>query len=134
MPPLRDRDGDLPLLVRHFLNKYASKSGMQEKRIASEAMRMLSGYHWPGNVRELENAIERAIVLAGDRDITPDELIIPRVMKAPGGSRSLREHERDYVMRTLDEMGGNKTKTASALGVSLRWLHYKLAEWKDGSN
>ncbi|MCL4306544.1 sigma 54-interacting transcriptional regulator [bacterium] len=134
MPPLRDRDGDLPVLVRHFLHKYAVKTGTQEKKIMHEAMRMLASYHWPGNVRELENAVERAIVLAGDRDISPEELIIPRVIKAPGGSRSLREHEREYVLRTLEEMGGNKTKTAAALGVSLRWLHYKLAEWKDGGN
>ncbi len=134
MPPLRDRDGDLPVLVRHFLHKYAAKTGTQEKKIMHEAMRMLASYHWPGNVRELENAVERAIVLAGDRDISPEELIIPRVIKAPGGSRSLREHEREYVLRTLEEMGGNKTKTAAALGVSLRWLHYKLAEWKDGGN
>ncbi|MCB9357995.1 MAG: sigma 54-interacting transcriptional regulator [Calditrichaeota bacterium] len=134
MPPLRDRDGDLPLLVRHFLQKYSQKTSTPEKRITSEAMRMLSNYHWPGNVRELENAVERAIVLAGDRDLSPEELIIPRVVKAPGGSRSLREHEREYVLRTLEEMGGNKTKTAAALGVSLRWLHYKLAEWKEAGN
>ena len=93
-------------------------------------MRILEAYHWPGNVRELENAVERAIVLAEDRDIAPAELIIPRVTKPVGMAKSLKEYERELVVKTLEEMKGNKTHTAEALGVSLRWLHYKLAEWK----
>ncbi len=133
MPPLRDRIGDIPLLVQHFLAKHAQKSGARVKRINHDAMRIVEGYHWPGNVRELENAIERAIVLAEDRDITPNELIIPRVAKPMGAAKSLKEYERELVVKTLEEMKGNKTRTAEALGVSLRWLHYKLADWKPGS-
>ena len=133
MPPLRDRIGDIPLLVQHFLTKHAQKTETRVKRINGEAMRIVDGYHWPGNVRELENAIERAIVLAEDRDITPNELIIPRVAKPMGAAKSLKEYERELVIKTLDEMKGNKTRTAEALGVSLRWLHYKLADWKPGA-
>ncbi|HEY3296178.1 MAG TPA: sigma 54-interacting transcriptional regulator [bacterium] len=132
MPPLRERTGDIPLLVTHFLAKHANKNNDRVKKITNEAMRILETYHWPGNVRELENAVERAIVLAEDRDITPSELIIPRVAKPAGNSKSLKEYERDLVLKTLEEMKGNKTHTAEALGVSLRWLHYKLAEWKVG--
>jgi Nif-specific regulatory protein len=130
MPALRERDGDLPLLVRHFLAKHSKDADGNAKRILPEAMRIIERYHWPGNVRELENAIERAIVLAGERDITPDELIIPRVSKMMTGAKSLKDHEREFVLKTLEDFSGNKTKTATALGVSLRWLHYKLAEWK----
>jgi Nif-specific regulatory protein len=130
MPPLRERSGDIPLLVQHFLAKHTGKNNERVKKISHEAMRILEAYHWPGNVRELENAVERAIVLAEDRDITPSELIIPRVAKPAGNSKSLKEYERDLVLKTLEEMKGNKTHTAEALGVSLRWLHYKLAEWK----
>jgi Nif-specific regulatory protein len=130
MPALRERDGDLPLLVRHFLAKHSKDAEGKQKRILPEAMKIIERYHWPGNVRELENAIERAIVLAGDREITPDELIIPRVSKPMTGAKSLKDHEREFVLKTLEDYSGNKTKTASALGVSLRWLHYKLAEWK----
>jgi Nif-specific regulatory protein len=132
MPPLRDRIGDCPLLVQHFLAKHAAKANDRLKRITHDAMRILEGYHWPGNVRELENAVERAIVLAEDRDISPNELIIPRVAKPAGQAKSLKEFERELVIKTLEEMKGNKTHTAEALGVSLRWLHYKLAEWKVG--
>ncbi|MBU0509974.1 sigma 54-interacting transcriptional regulator [bacterium] len=132
MPPLRERFGDIPLLVQHFLNKHATKTSERVKRITLEAMRILENYHWPGNVRELENAVERAIVLAEDRDISPNELIIPRVAKPLAAAKSLKEYERDLVLKTLEEMKGNKTHTAEALGVSLRWLHYKLAEWKIG--
>lgn len=130
MPPLRDRIGDIPLLVQCFLNKHAQKAGSRVKRISPEALRIVEAYHWPGNVRELENAMERAIVLAEERDITPNELIIPRVAKPLGSAKSLKEYERELVMKTLDEMRGNKTRTAEALGVSLRWLHYKLSDWK----
>jgi Nif-specific regulatory protein len=130
MPPLRERTGDIALLVNHFLTKHANKSGERIKRITHDAMRILEAYHWPGNVRELENAVERAIVLAEDRDIAPAELIIPRVTKPVGMAKSLKEYERELVVKTLEEMKGNKTHTAEALGVSLRWLHYKLAEWK----
>jgi Nif-specific regulatory protein len=130
MPSLRDRGGDIPLLVNHFLTKHASKTGDRLKKITPDAMRILEQYHWPGNVRELENAIERAIVLAEDRDISPNELIIPRVSKPQQTTRSLKEYEKDLVLKTLEEMKGNKTRTADSLGVSLRWLHYKLAEWK----
>jgi Nif-specific regulatory protein len=130
MPPLRERQGDIPLLVQCFLGKHASKTSERLKKITPDAMHILEAYHWPGNVRELENAIERAIVLAEDRDISPSELIIPRVAKPMGTAKSLKEYERELVMKTLEEMQGNKTHTAESLGVSLRWLHYKLAEWK----
>lgn len=130
MPSLRDRVGDIPMLVQHFLTRHSQKTGDRLKRVTPDAMRILEQYHWPGNVRELENAIERAIVLAEDRDISPSELIIPRVSKQQQAHRSLKEYEHDLVVRTLEEMKGNKTRTAEVLGVSLRWLHYKLSEWK----
>jgi Nif-specific regulatory protein len=130
MPPLRERNGDVPLLVKSFLEKRAKKTGKTAKNITPEAMRILESYHWPGNVRELENAIERAIVLAEDHDITPGELVISPIPRAAGTRKSLKESEREIVLRTLDECGGNKTRTAELLGVSLRWLHYRLAEWK----
>ena len=130
LPPLRERNGDIPLLVNHFLKKNSEKAGVPMKRVTPEAMRILEGYHWPGNVRELENAVERAIVLAGEHGITPAELIISPAPQTASSRRTLKDHEKELVMRCLKENGNNKTRTAQELGVSLRWLHYKLAEWK----
>ncbi len=130
LPPLRERNGDIPLLVNHFLKKNSEKTSAPIKRVTPDAMRILEGYHWPGNVRELENAIERAIVLAGEHGITPAELIISPAPQTASSRRTLKEHEKELVMRCLKDNGNNKTRTAQELGVSLRWLHYKLAEWK----
>lgn len=129
MPSLRERRSDIPLLANHFLAKSAEKLSMPEKKLTGDAVRELQTYDWPGNVRELENALERAVVLSGDSpEITADDLIIPRTGKS--GRKTLRDHEQEVVMKTLQEMDGNKTRTAEVLGVSLRWLHYRLKEWK----
>lgn len=131
MPPLRDRKGDIQLLVQYFLDAFANRNRTPTKKITQAAMKALENYNWPGNVRELENTLERAVVLSGDRPITLESLIIPQARELAGGRKTLKEHEKEVVMRTLEENGGNKTKTAEALDVSLRWLHYKLAEWKE---
>jgi Nif-specific regulatory protein len=130
MPPLRERRSDIPLLVQHFLRKIADKSGQKVKRLAPEAIRALTNYNWPGNVRELENTIERAVVLSGEESITLKELIIPESDGDGLKSKTLKEQEKEIVIKVLDECEGNKTKTAEVLGVSLRWLHYKLNEWQ----
>jgi Nif-specific regulatory protein len=131
MPPLRDRKGDIQILVQHFLDKFAARTGIPPKKITQAAMKALENYAWPGNVRELENTLERAVVLSQERPITLESLIIPKARELAGGRKTLKEHEKEVVMRTLEESGGNKTKTAEALDVSLRWLHYKLAEWRE---
>ncbi len=84
---------------------------------------------WPGNVRELQNVIERAVVLAKGSTITADDLFIEleEIPSIKGGT--LDDYIRRIVEATLQEMNGNKTKTAEKLGVSLRWLHYRLKEW-----
>jgi Nif-specific regulatory protein len=130
MPPLRERRSDIPLLVHFFLKRIGEKTGQKPKRITSESMKVLTNYAWPGNVRELENTIERACVLSGDNPISADELIIPDSEGEGLKPKILKEQEREIVLKTLEECDGNKTKTAEVLGVSLRWLHYKLNEWQ----
>jgi len=130
LPPLRERGDDIVLLAEHFLKRASERQKMPPKRLLEEAIQTLKAYHWPGNVRELENSIERAVVLSGERDeIRAEDLVIP--VQTPGPRKTLRDHERDIVLRTLEKMDGNKTRTAEALGVSLRWLHYRLKEWND---
>lgn len=129
MPPLRERRSDIPLLVDHFLKKIAEKSGQKARRLSSEAVRALMQHHWPGNVRELENTIERAVVLSGENVIKLEDLLIPDSGDGIFKTKNLKAQEKEIVLKTLEECEGNKTRTAEVLGVSLRWLHYKLSDW-----
>jgi Nif-specific regulatory protein len=132
MPPLRQRRSDIPLLAHFFLEKYAVKKRSHIQGFEPEAMEALQDYPWPGNVRELENTVERAVVLAPGSVITVRDLRLPEHEKAdpfePG--MTLKEVERRVVLRTLDEHEGNISESARVLGVSRRWLHYKLKEWE----
>lgn len=129
MPLLHERHGDIPLLTRFFLKKFAHKSGEKLKKLSRESLRAMERYHWPGNVRELENCLERAIVLSTGEEIQQEDLLIPKTEEGESGRKTLKEIEKEVVLKILEEEGGNKTRTAEVLGVSLRWLHYKLNEW-----
>lgn len=131
MPPLRSRRSDIPLLAHHFLDEYAtgSRSGIQG--FEPDAMQRLQRHAWPGNVRELENTIERAVVLADGELITPQDLRLPEPEDLdpfePG--ITLKEAERRIALQTLEDQDGNISETSRVLGVSRRWLHYRLKEW-----
>jgi len=131
LPALRERIGDVPLLVNHFLKKFTEASETPVKRVSASAMQVLANYHWPGNVRELMNTIERATILAEGDVINVEDLFIPEAEKLSSHRKTLKECEKGIVLKMLDDCGNNKTKTAEILGVSLRWLHYKLNEWKE---
>jgi len=131
MPPLRERKEDIPLLAHHFLDRFARENGRPLKGFSEKAMEQLRRHDWPGNVRELENAIERAAVLARGELITERELPFAN---APAETvwedgLSLAEHEKRIVMNVLRAHEGHITQTAEKLGVSRRWLHYRLKEW-----
>jgi len=131
LPPLRERVGDIPLLASHFIEKVAEKNHIPAKHLTSRALRALENYNWPGNVRELYNTIERAMILSQGEEIDAEDLFIPRSETMYVGRKPLKDIEREVVLKTLEEFGHNKTRTADALGVSLRWLHYKINEWKN---
>ena len=131
MPPLRERHGDIQLLAKHFLKKFSKKRKEKPKYISKDAMRILEKYHWPGNVRELENCLERSIVLSMAEEIQSDDLLIPSSSDSDSGRKTLKEIEKEIVLKVLEEENKNKTRTAEVLGVSLRWLHYKLNEWNE---
>lgn len=103
----------------------------EQRSITSDAMKQLLDYDWPGNIRELGNTIERSYVLSSPTTIRAEDLSLPQ--RSADGSprpRTMKDHTREIVVRTLEECGGNRTRTAEVLDVSLRWLHYKLNEWK----
>jgi two-component system response regulator HydG len=132
LPPLRERKADIPLLVDHFIRKYAAKDGKRIRGIEPGALAALVDYGWPGNVRELENAMERAVVLVrGDR-LTLDDLPPEVQNRAPENritftvGTKLREIERRMVAETLRFTDGDKTKAARLLGITARTIYRKL--------
>lgn len=145
IPPLRERKEDIPPLAEHFLRKYNLENERKIKGISSKAMEALLAYEWPGNVRELENCIERAVVMAeadwirvADLPLAlqtreAEEEPLPREGGGPVISlelgHTMREVERAYILSTLKNMGGNRTRTAEVLGISVRGLRDKLKEY-----
>jgi DNA-binding NtrC family response regulator len=133
LPPLRERRNDVPVLVRHFLAKYAARERRSDPGIAPEAMGALEGYGWPGNVRELENVIERALALSKDgvilRSDLPAEVAGGQAPPPPGlvdDRPTLAELERRYIELVLRETGGNKKRAAEILGIDRRTLYRTL--------
>jgi transcriptional regulator with PAS, ATPase and Fis domain len=144
LPPLRERKEDLALLIQAFIDEFNARDRRQVKTISPEAMRMLESYDWPGNVRELHNVVERATILARGDFIEPQHL--PRlgtttraVESAPPSGVTITpgmtvdEAERRLILATLEAAGGNKTRAAEMLGISLKTLHNKLNRMKEAT-
>jgi DNA-binding NtrC family response regulator len=138
LPELRERREDIPLLIEHFLEKYARENNQQPRRFSNEAMRLLMSYDWPGNVRELQNAIEHALALSSGPMLTIADLP-PHISGAVGQmgasdalgqARTLEEVERRHILRVLEECGGNHTRAAEVLGIDRRTLYRKLDKYK----
>jgi two-component system response regulator HydG len=138
VPALRQRREDIPLLADFFLKQYADKNRRIMKGFTPRATDLLMRYDWPGNVRELENVMERAVIMARDEMITPAEFpdilqqLDPEVKAtyvdlSPG--RTLKDVEKDMIIRTLEESAGNRTHAAKTLGISRRTLQLKLKEY-----
>jgi len=130
LPDLKERKEDIPLLAYHFLDLYSKEAKKEIKGISKEAMNLLLEYHWPGNVRELENAIERAVIMAEEEFLTPQDLpgdlaegfslLIRRGVK---GHKSLDEIKAEYIAQILKETNGNKKTAAEILKVNPRTLY-----------
>ena len=139
IPPLARRRGDIPLLARHFLLRYAERMKKPVTRISDEVLAAMMQYSFPGNVRELENLIERGVAMAQGDAIEPGQL--PDTMRkgdnkfgyrALGGRLpTLEEQERDYIRRVLDEVKGNQTAAARILGINRASLWRKLKSRPD---
>lgn len=140
VPPLREREADVPVLAEHFLAKSISRTGRKGPlELSPEVIACLRRYPWPGNVRELENVIERAVVLAREETITLTDL--PDSVRAAGGAeqplpgvirfevgQSLAQLEREAILRTLEAVGGNRETAASLLGIGVATLYRRLKE------
>ena len=138
MPPLRERREDIPLLVKHFIAKASQTQHSQSKTVTKDAMKAIGSYDWPGNVRELENAVERAIILAGD-EIRLDDLP-PKVRSNTAGyetndtngfRQTLDDMEKRYILEILKAVDEDKTKAANILGIDLSTLYRKLKRYEE---
>jgi formate hydrogenlyase transcriptional activator len=130
IPPLRKRREDIPLLVRYFAQKYASRMKKRIDTIPAKAMTALSEYHWPGNVRELENLIERAVILSPGPDLhVPLAELKSRAEVVPGGATTLDDAEREHILKVLKEthwMVGGPSGAAARLGLKRTTLQARI--------
>ncbi|MBI4342943.1 MAG: sigma-54-dependent Fis family transcriptional regulator [Candidatus Omnitrophica bacterium] len=149
IPPLRERQGDIPLLITHFIERSAKAMGKAVAGVSDEAMQVLTGYRWPGNIRELENVIERAVILTKhaklDVEDLPEELRFHSdatsmavedqeeeavAAEAADGSLALRDAlkmpERDLILKVLAEVRWNRSEAAKRLGIHRSTLYHKI--------
>jgi len=141
VPPLREREGDLPLLSHHFLVKYSRELDKDINKVSTYAMDILSKYPFPGNVRELENIIERSVALETSNIVLPQSLTLSNFKKVrikedrrrtdigPDGielDTVMADIERDYILKAMEMAQGSKRKTAELVGINMRSLRYRL--------
>jgi two-component system nitrogen regulation response regulator NtrX len=136
VPPLRDRQEDIPLLADHFMRLFAREYGRRLKSIDDSASRLLAQYSWPGNVRELRNVIERLIIMVPGEVITAQDLAFlgggarPEPAAATAETQMLHDardaFERDYILKTLARQQGNISRTAEVLGIERSNLYRKM--------
>jgi two-component system NtrC family response regulator len=143
MPPLRQRTEDIPLLVAHFMQKYADANNKEGVRLEPEVMKILMRYPWPGNVRELENVIERAVILCSNNTITAADLpanvaeapeaefnidsLVPSHIPLP---EALEKIEEMMIRRALNQSGYVQVRAAELLGITKSLLQYKLKKYQ----
>jgi two-component system response regulator HydG len=139
LPSLRKRKQDIPLLAEFFLKKYAEKNNRIIKGFTPAALDKLMRYDWPGNVRELENAIERSVIMSFEQLINPNTLPdFPNSTSKPTDDldtefqpgRSIKDVEKELIIKTLESTNKNITRAAELLGISRRTLHNKINEYK----
>lgn len=135
LPPLRERTGDLPLLVEHFLKKHGQKSAREVKGFSPRALKMLCDYSWRGNVRELEHTIERILILEDAETIQPEHL--PSFISLRPGefqvfsdeNYTLEELEKRYIQYILNRTKGKRQEAANILGINRKTLVHKIKKY-----
>jgi len=136
LPSLRERKEDIPLLAQHFLHRFRKEMKKDVAHFSEGALKILLNYSWPGNIRELENVIQRAITLSQHEVILPEDLPLSMILNGEENliEKGLREKytidrlEKEYILKILREVGGNKSKAAEILGLDRKTLYRKLQE------
>jgi len=134
LPPLRERKDDIPVLAQYFAQKSSAKMGKKIGTISTDVIELLKNYSWPGNIRELENTIERAIALSTNGGISLSNIYfssrkkLSKYVSLEVGA-SLEDAERELIIRTLEEVDGNKQKAAGILGITAKTIRAKLRHY-----
>ena len=143
MPPLRQRAGDIPALIAHFIRIFSEENGVPPLEVEPGAMKTLQAYAWPGNIRELRNFCENAVVLhkggkLSEFDLDPRFRGSPSAPAAPGAPEagsaptlSVEQNEKRILREALIKSRGNRTQAAELMGISRRTLHRKLSQWPE---
>jgi two-component system, NtrC family, response regulator HydG len=128
LPPLRERRDDIPLLVDHFVKKFSLQMNKRINRVAPEAMDLLQQQSWAGNVRELENAVERAMVVAQEPEIRPQDFVFKSAVSGDI-AKSLEDVEKAHILRILESCNWNQSRAAEVLEIDRVTLHHKLKKY-----
>jgi DNA-binding NtrC family response regulator len=133
--PLRERREDIPELAEFFVRKYAGRSGQSGQQLSRELLARLQDHDWPGNIRELENFVRRALALSEEAVIGTEVLAGLRLNTPSRGKSTLepgltfQQAEKQLLERTLEATGGNRTRAAEMLGISIRTIRNKIREY-----
>ncbi|MDR3566524.1 MAG: sigma-54 dependent transcriptional regulator [Syntrophobacteraceae bacterium] len=136
IPPLRERPADIAPLTDHFLARYAAENGSKAASFAPESLKKLADYPWPGNVRELQNVVQRAVLISDSRVVGSESIMFDPGLEADPAQPSglslmpLCEMEKLMIEKALCSVEGNRTRAAELLGISVRTLRNKLAEYR----
>ncbi|NOZ25418.1 MAG: sigma-54-dependent Fis family transcriptional regulator [Nitrospirae bacterium] len=130
LPPLRERTGDVRLLADFFLKKHAARYGKGISGFSEDALNHLYAQQWKGNVRELENVIQRAVLLSRSELIETGDFMIEKGRSPRHDAKTIKEMEKELILRTLRATNGNRTRTAECLGITVRTLRNKLNEYR----
>jgi two-component system response regulator AtoC len=135
LPPLRDRRGDIPLLVAHYIEVYNREFRKRVRGVTPEAVALLEQYRWPGNIRELRNAIERAMLLTDRDQLVPEDFAtlsrnaVAATFRLPREGVSLDEVERQLVVQALERARGNQTHAGQLLGINRDQVRYRIEKF-----
>jgi transcriptional regulator with PAS, ATPase and Fis domain len=138
LPPLRQRQDDIPLLVHYYVDMYNQEFRKRIQRVSPDAMARLRAYGWPGNIRELRNAVERAMLLVEGDELTADQFPITRLsgphlserVELPAGGIDLEQLERSLVVQALERSNWNQTRAATLLGLNRDQIRYRVEKFK----
>lgn len=130
IPPLRDRAEDIPVLIDHFLKIYSNKYQRPGMKIEPSVVKQMKKYTWPGNVRELQHALERGVIMAKDRIISSEDIILPKSL--PTGefaSLKVEDVEKKAIAKAIDKFSGNLSKASEELGIGRTTLYRKMKKY-----